>query len=97
MVPLPGQLEQRRNAEVMQQAGAARMIAQEELTGERLAKEIGSLMENPDELTRMEAAGRKLARRDAAAASVDLMKRLSAWKPPAASWRDGMRQVRPLI
>ncbi|HMG72782.1 MAG TPA: undecaprenyldiphospho-muramoylpentapeptide beta-N-acetylglucosaminyltransferase [Pyrinomonadaceae bacterium] len=76
MVPLPGQLEQRRNAEVMQQAGAARMIAQEDLTGERLSKEIGSLMENPDELTRMEAAGRKLARRDAASATVDLIERL---------------------
>jgi UDP-N-acetylglucosamine--N-acetylmuramyl-(pentapeptide) pyrophosphoryl-undecaprenol N-acetylglucosamine transferase len=76
MVPLPGQLEQRRNAEVMQQAGAARMILQEELTGERLAKEIGSLMDNPEVLTQMEVAGRKLARRDAAAASVDLMEGL---------------------
>lgn len=73
MVPLPGQLEQRRNAEVMQQAGAARMILQDELTGGRLAKEIGSLIEKPEEITRMEAAGRKLARRDAASASVDLM------------------------
>jgi UDP-N-acetylglucosamine--N-acetylmuramyl-(pentapeptide) pyrophosphoryl-undecaprenol N-acetylglucosamine transferase len=76
MVPLPGQLEQRRNAEVMQQAGAGRMILQDELTGERLAKEIGSLIEEPEEITRMEAAGRKLARRDAAAASVDLMAEL---------------------
>ena len=76
MVPLPGQLEQWRNAEVMQQAGAARMILQDELTGERLAKEIGSLIEKPEAITRMEAAGRKLARRDAASASVDLMERL---------------------
>jgi len=67
MVPLPGQLEQ---------AGAARMIAQDELTGERLAKEIGSLIEKPEEITRMEAAGRKLARRDAATATVDLMAEL---------------------
>jgi UDP-N-acetylglucosamine:LPS N-acetylglucosamine transferase len=57
----------------MQQAGAARMIAQSELNGERLAKEIGALIDTPEEITRMEAAGRKLARRDAAAASVDLM------------------------
>ncbi|MFS8087137.1 MAG: UDP-N-acetylglucosamine--N-acetylmuramyl-(pentapeptide) pyrophosphoryl-undecaprenol N-acetylglucosamine transferase, partial [Acidobacteriota bacterium] len=76
MVPLPGQLEQTRNAEVMQQAGAARLIRQEELTGERLAKEIASLMDQPDEITRMEACGRKLARRDAAAAAVDLMERV---------------------
>src|SRR4029434_1003733 len=45
MVPLPGQLEQRRNAEVMQKVGAARMIMQGELNGERLAREIGSLID----------------------------------------------------
>jgi UDP-N-acetylglucosamine--N-acetylmuramyl-(pentapeptide) pyrophosphoryl-undecaprenol N-acetylglucosamine transferase len=76
MVPLPGQMEQRRNAEVLQQAGAARMIAQEELTGERLAQEIASLIDHPEEITRMETASRKLARRDAAAATVDLIERL---------------------
>jgi len=76
MVPLPGQLEQTRNAEVMQQAGAAKMIAQDELTGERLAKEISSLVESPEEISEMAAAGRKLARRDAATASVDLMQKL---------------------
>jgi UDP-N-acetylglucosamine--N-acetylmuramyl-(pentapeptide) pyrophosphoryl-undecaprenol N-acetylglucosamine transferase len=76
MVPLPGQLEQRRNAEVMQTAGAARMILQDDLSGERLAKEIVSLMDRPSEMTRMEGAGRKLARRDAAAATVSLMEGL---------------------
>ena len=81
MVPLPGQLEQTRNAEVMQQAGAARMIAQDELTGERLAKEISSLIEKPEEITEMEAASRKLARRDAAKASVDLMEELARNRP----------------
>jgi len=78
MVPLPGQLEQRRNAEVMQTAGAARMILQDELTGERLAKEIGSLIEKPEEITRMETASRQLARRDAAAAAVDLIEKVSS-------------------
>ncbi|MEK6335218.1 MAG: undecaprenyldiphospho-muramoylpentapeptide beta-N-acetylglucosaminyltransferase [Acidobacteriota bacterium] len=76
MVPLPGQMEQQRNAEVMQKAGAARMIMQGELNGERLAREIGSLIDQPEEITRMEAAGRKLARRDAAAATVELMEKL---------------------
>ncbi|HVF55821.1 MAG TPA: undecaprenyldiphospho-muramoylpentapeptide beta-N-acetylglucosaminyltransferase [Pyrinomonadaceae bacterium] len=76
MVPLPGQLEQRRNAEVMQEAGAARMILQEELTGERLAKEIAALVSEPESVTRMEEASRKLARGDAAAATVDLIERL---------------------
>jgi UDP-N-acetylglucosamine--N-acetylmuramyl-(pentapeptide) pyrophosphoryl-undecaprenol N-acetylglucosamine transferase len=76
MVPLPGQLEQRRNAEVMQEAGAARMIPQDELTGERLAREIGELVADPERVTRMEQAARKLARGDAAAAAVDLMEKL---------------------
>ncbi|MCA1591571.1 MAG: undecaprenyldiphospho-muramoylpentapeptide beta-N-acetylglucosaminyltransferase [Acidobacteria bacterium] len=76
MVPLPGQLEQRRNAEVMQEAGAASMILQDELTGERLAKEIGALISEPERVTRMEEASRKLARGDAAAATVELMERL---------------------
>ena len=80
MVPLPGQMEQTRNAEVMQQAGAARMISQNELTGERLATEIGSLIDQPEEITRMEASGRKLARRDAAAATVEMIEKLIAAK-----------------
>ena len=78
MIPLPGQLEQRRNAEVMQEAGAARMILQDELTGERLAQEIAALIEDPERVTRMEEAARKLARGDAAAAAVDLMEKLLA-------------------
>lgn len=78
MVPLPGQLEQRRNAEAMQQAGAARMILQDELSGERLAREISALVADPEQLTRMSGASRKLARGDAAAATVDLMEKLLA-------------------
>ncbi|HEX8285084.1 MAG TPA: undecaprenyldiphospho-muramoylpentapeptide beta-N-acetylglucosaminyltransferase [Pyrinomonadaceae bacterium] len=77
MVPLPGQLEQRRNAEVMQEAGAARMIPQSELSGERLAREISELVEDPERVTRMEKAARSLARGDAAAAAVDLMEKLA--------------------
>ena len=73
MVPLPGQLEQTRNAEALMNASAARMIGQEELSGERLAKEIISLIESPEEITRMETAARKLARKDAAEKAVDLI------------------------
>ncbi len=76
MVPLPGQLEQTRNAEVLQEAGAARMILQSELSGERLAREIGELVGDPDRVTRMEEAARKLARGDAAQAAVDLIEKL---------------------
>jgi UDP-N-acetylglucosamine--N-acetylmuramyl-(pentapeptide) pyrophosphoryl-undecaprenol N-acetylglucosamine transferase len=77
MVPLPGQLEQRRNAEALQEVGGARMILQDELSGERLAKEIVALVDAPNKITEMEAASRKLARKDAAAATVDLIERVS--------------------
>jgi UDP-N-acetylglucosamine--N-acetylmuramyl-(pentapeptide) pyrophosphoryl-undecaprenol N-acetylglucosamine transferase len=77
MVPLPGQLEQRRNAEVLQSAGAARMILQDDLSGERLAREITSLIDHPEEIARMERAGRKLARPDASRATVDLIEKIS--------------------
>ena len=60
----------------MQQAGAARMILQDELSGERLAREISALARDPEQLTRMGRASRKLARGDAAAATVDLIEKL---------------------
>jgi UDP-N-acetylglucosamine--N-acetylmuramyl-(pentapeptide) pyrophosphoryl-undecaprenol N-acetylglucosamine transferase len=80
MIPLPGQLEQRRNAEVLQEANAARMILQENLTGEALAKEIAELINDPAEITRREEASRKLAKPDAAGATVDLIERLVSSK-----------------
>jgi UDP-N-acetylglucosamine--N-acetylmuramyl-(pentapeptide) pyrophosphoryl-undecaprenol N-acetylglucosamine transferase len=78
MVPFPFAADdhQRKNAEALERAGASRMVLQQDATGERLAKEIGDLVENPDRVTRMEEAARALARGDAAAAAVDLMERL---------------------
>lgn len=78
MIPLPGQLEQTRNAEALMNGGAARMISQEQLTGERLAKEIGALVQAPDEITRMEEAARAMAKKDAAKATVDLIEKVSS-------------------
>src|SRR5260370_34552380 len=71
--PLAADDHQRKNAEALQTAGAARMILQKDLNGTRLAAEISSLIEAPDEIDRMETTSRKLARRDAAAAAVDLI------------------------
>lgn len=76
MIPLPGQLEQRRNAEVLQEAGAALIIGQPELSGERLAEEIGALVAAPERITEMEQAVRRFARPNAAAATVDLVEQL---------------------
>jgi UDP-N-acetylglucosamine:LPS N-acetylglucosamine transferase len=56
------------------------MILQKDLSGERLAGEIMALLNEPKRITEMEIAGRKLARRDAAAATVELMEELSGRK-----------------
>lgn len=78
MVPLPGQIEQQRNAEALQEADAARMILQADLSGERLAAEIAALVQSPDEITRRERAARQLAKPDAAAAVVGMIEKLIA-------------------
>jgi UDP-N-acetylglucosamine--N-acetylmuramyl-(pentapeptide) pyrophosphoryl-undecaprenol N-acetylglucosamine transferase len=74
--PLAADDHQRRNAEALQSAGAARMILQRELTAERLANEIKAVVAAPEKISEMETAGRQLARRDAAEATVDLMEEL---------------------
>ncbi len=75
MVPFPYAADdhQRKNAEALQSAGAARMIVQQELSGERLVKEIRDLSQNPFQLDRMEEASRRLARGDAAVTATDLI------------------------
>jgi UDP-N-acetylglucosamine--N-acetylmuramyl-(pentapeptide) pyrophosphoryl-undecaprenol N-acetylglucosamine transferase len=78
MVPFPFAADdhQRKNAEALQQAGAGKMILQQDLSGERLAEEITMLVREPQRITEMEDAARKLARGDAAAAVVDLIEKL---------------------
>jgi UDP-N-acetylglucosamine--N-acetylmuramyl-(pentapeptide) pyrophosphoryl-undecaprenol N-acetylglucosamine transferase len=70
--PLAADDHQRKNAEALQQAGAARLIVQQDLNGERLAREILALLAAPAEINQMETASRQLARSDAAARAVDL-------------------------
>lgn len=84
MVPFPLAADdhQRKNAEALEAAGAARMILQAELTGERLAREIEALIAAPALLSEMEAASRRLARGDAAAATVDLIESIASGQWP---------------
>jgi UDP-N-acetylglucosamine--N-acetylmuramyl-(pentapeptide) pyrophosphoryl-undecaprenol N-acetylglucosamine transferase len=89
MVPLPGQVEQQRNAEALRDAGAASMILQTELTGEKLAREIAKLIDDPQEITRREQAARRLARPDAAAAAVDMIERLIALSTQHSALSEG--------
>lgn len=80
MVPLPTAADdhQRKNAEALERAGAAKMIVQSELNGERLASEIASLVESPDEITTMETSAKELGRADAAEKTVDIIEELKS-------------------
>lgn len=81
MIPFPFAADdhQRKNAEAMEATGAARMILQQDLSGDRLAQEIRVFMDS-EKLNEMEQASRRLARGDAAASVVDLIEQLSQKK-----------------
>ena len=78
MIPLPTAADdhQRKNAEALEKAGAAKMILQRDLNGESLANEILDLINQPEKISAMESATKKLARSDAAEATVDLIEEL---------------------
>jgi len=73
LVPYPFAIydHQRGNAESLQQQGAAEMILDRELTGERLAQRIRNYFVDRAQLARMASAARSLGRPDAAARIVD--------------------------
>lgn len=79
MIPLPTAADdhQRKNAEALERAGAARVILQADLTPDVLAREITELADSPDKVTEMEMAARDLARQDAAEATVDIIEQLA--------------------
>jgi UDP-N-acetylglucosamine--N-acetylmuramyl-(pentapeptide) pyrophosphoryl-undecaprenol N-acetylglucosamine transferase len=79
MIPLPTAADdhQRKNAEALQSAGAARMILQKDLNDESLAKEIIELIETPERITEMEQAAKRMAKADAAEITVDLIEQLA--------------------
>ena len=79
MIPLPTAADdhQRKNAEALQTAGAAKMILQKDLSGNKLASEIKELISRPEKITAMEQAAKTLGTGDAAAIMVDLIKELS--------------------
>jgi UDP-N-acetylglucosamine--N-acetylmuramyl-(pentapeptide) pyrophosphoryl-undecaprenol N-acetylglucosamine transferase len=73
LIPLPTAADdhQRKNAEVLQQAGAAEVIEQRDLSGAALAERIVGLLGDPGRRQRMANAARALARPDAARVIVD--------------------------
>ena len=64
---------QRRNAQALQAAGAARVIEEKDLGAESLAAMIRELVQEPARIGAMEEAARKLGRPDAAARVADLL------------------------
>jgi UDP-N-acetylglucosamine--N-acetylmuramyl-(pentapeptide) pyrophosphoryl-undecaprenol N-acetylglucosamine transferase len=67
-IPLPTAADdhQRHNAAALAEANAARLLPQSELTSERLAQEIASLLANRPLLAQMSQAARKMTHPDAA-------------------------------
>jgi len=79
MIPLPTAADdhQRKNAEAFVAKGAAKMVLQADLTGERIADEINQAIADLGSLKEMGANARRLSRPDAAEAAVDLIESLS--------------------
>jgi UDP-N-acetylglucosamine--N-acetylmuramyl-(pentapeptide) pyrophosphoryl-undecaprenol N-acetylglucosamine transferase len=83
-VPLPTAADdhQRHNAETLAQAGAAILLPQALLTGERLAGDAGAILGNPARRAEMGAAARKLAHPEAATEIARLAARIAGIRGP---------------
>ena len=79
LIPLPTAADdhQRKNAEALEKAGAARMILQKDLSAETLAQAINNLIDSPEKISAMETAAKKLARQDAAEVTVNLIESIA--------------------
>jgi UDP-N-acetylglucosamine--N-acetylmuramyl-(pentapeptide) pyrophosphoryl-undecaprenol N-acetylglucosamine transferase len=79
LIPLPTATDdhQRKNAQALAKTGAARMLEQRELTGERLAGELRALAGDIDARRRMGDAARAMARPEAARIIVDRIVKLA--------------------
>lgn len=75
---------QLRNAQEMARAGAGRVISEPELTPERLAKEIFSLLDQPQEIVKLSTAARSMARPAAAREIVNLIEEAARRVPGGA-------------
>ena len=92
LVPLPIAADdhQSANGRALVAADAAIMIAQEEFTAERLARELATLMGETAQLERRAAAARKFARPDSAQALADLVEGLIGAQTPGRAAEQGM-------
>src|SRR5690606_34124698 len=79
MIPLPTAADdhQRKNAEALERAGAAKVLLQRDMNGETLAAAIKDLIGDPETLREMSVNAGKLGRKDAAEATVDIIEELA--------------------
>ena len=75
--PYAADQHQLRNAEAMQSAGAARVVEDRDLTPERLARELRTVLEESGRLEAMERAARRMARPGAAARAADVLEKVA--------------------
>ena len=80
LVPYPYAAEnhQEHNARALEEAGAARMILDRDLSSERLASVLTELLSEPAKLAQMAAASRRLGRPEAAADIAELVLSIAA-------------------
>jgi UDP-N-acetylglucosamine--N-acetylmuramyl-(pentapeptide) pyrophosphoryl-undecaprenol N-acetylglucosamine transferase len=71
LIPLPGALEQRANAEALEREGGAVVLLQDGLSGKKLAEVIGGLLRDGERLERMGDGARKLGTAGAADRIID--------------------------
>jgi UDP-N-acetylglucosamine--N-acetylmuramyl-(pentapeptide) pyrophosphoryl-undecaprenol N-acetylglucosamine transferase len=85
LVPLPFAADdhQRKNAEALLNAGAARMVLDKHLTGERLYREVEALRQNPTELAEMRAQVHRFARPGAAERATTILEEAAQRKNAA--------------
>jgi UDP-N-acetylglucosamine--N-acetylmuramyl-(pentapeptide) pyrophosphoryl-undecaprenol N-acetylglucosamine transferase len=85
LIPLPTASDQHqlKNAQAMEQAGAARLVLDAEWTGERFVNEVMSLLEEPGRLEKMSAAARSFAHPGAARRAAEVLESFAARKGAA--------------
>jgi UDP-N-acetylglucosamine--N-acetylmuramyl-(pentapeptide) pyrophosphoryl-undecaprenol N-acetylglucosamine transferase len=81
LIPFPHAAEnhQEKNARVLEQAGAARVILDRDVNADTLGSCIFELLGNPELLARMAAASRELGRADAVQVIADRIADLAGW------------------
>lgn len=87
LVPFPHAADdhQKKNAEIMERAGAARVVRDHEFTGRRVFEEITRLANQPGLFEKMGQAARRYARPGAAAHAANILEELAAGKGARAA------------